>query len=154
FAVNAANADTSGHPVYIVFDSIPGHVFATPQTIALAGTLDLHNSFAGDVIEISGPASPVTIAGGGAQSNYSVVRVETGTIAWLTNVNIINGNQFGNGGPFTDVGGGIQNYGTLTISNVGLSSNWADYGGAIYNAGTLTDVVDGTISSNRASRAG
>ena len=53
WAVNQADSDTSGGPVAINFDPT---VFATPQTIGLAGSLNLSNA-AGESINIVGPAA-------------------------------------------------------------------------------------------------
>ena len=52
-----------------------------------------------------------------------------------------------------DSGGGICNYGTLTITGTTISSNSAGYGGGIYNNGTLT-IIGTTISGNTANYAG
>ena len=51
-------------------------------------------------------------------------------------------------------GGGIYNYGVLTVSDAVISGNKADlWGGGIYNFGTLT-VMNSTISQNFAPNAG
>ena len=51
-------------------------------------------------------------------------------------------------------GGGIENQGTLTLSNITLSSNGTNnFGGAIDNTGTLT-VNDSTLTSNSAGNSG
>jgi hypothetical protein len=47
------------------------------------------------------------------------------------------------------VGGGINNRGTLTISNNTISENSAFNGGGIYNSGTLT-ITNSTINNNSA----
>ncbi len=50
-------------------------------------------------------------------------------------------------------GGGIDNLGTMTVTNSTLVSNTAPIGGAIDNVGTLT-VVDSTLASNAAPTGG
>jgi predicted outer membrane repeat protein len=51
------------------------------------------------------------------------------------------------------VGGGIQNLGTMIVSDSTLSDNHANGGGAIYNDGTLT-ISNSTLSDNSAEDAG
>ena len=50
-------------------------------------------------------------------------------------------------------GGGISNWGTLTVSNSTLSANSAYQGGGMYNLGTLT-VSNSTLSGNSAYQGG
>jgi hypothetical protein len=53
----------------------------------------------------------------------------------------------GNGQPTIFHGGGILNYGNLTITNSIISDNHSDAGGAIFNFGSLT-VINSTITGN------
>ena len=151
WAVNQANIDTSGTTITIDFDPV---VFATPQTIMLAGTLNLGNGTPGKAIIIDGPAAPLTIQGGGSGSNFSVIAVAGNTTATLENLTISNGHV----GEWQLGAGGIFNNGTLTVSNSTISGNsvaglWfrggGGTGGGIYNVGTLT-VSNSTISANSA----
>ncbi|WP_341525829.1 choice-of-anchor Q domain-containing protein [Nostoc sp. UHCC 0302] len=50
-------------------------------------------------------------------------------------------------------GGGIINFGTLTVSNSTIRDNSANYGGGVYNNGTLT-LNSSTINSNSAYQGG
>jgi len=52
-----------------------------------------------------------------------------------------------------DDGGGINNFGTLTLSNCTLSGNTAKAGGGVYNHGTLK-VIDSTVVANTAGYVG
>ena len=52
-AVAQVDSDTSGSAITICFDTV---VFATPQSIALAGSLNLNNTTPGESINIVGPA--------------------------------------------------------------------------------------------------
>jgi predicted outer membrane repeat protein len=52
-----------------------------------------------------------------------------------------------------DYGGGICNYGTLTITGSTIFNNYAYDGGGIYNKGTLT-ITNSTLSNNSASDGG
>jgi hypothetical protein len=69
----------------------------------------------------------------------------------LSGLTISNGT--GSAGPLyyenLGYGGGIANYGTLTLSGCTLSGNQGTSGGAIYNADTMT-VSGCTLSGNRA----
>ena len=59
-------------------------------------------------------------------------------------------------GVFASTGGGIYNYGTMTVADSTISGNTAitDLGGGIYNhSGTMT-VTDSTISGNKATSSG
>ncbi len=135
WAVAQANADTSGAPVIIGFDPALG-----AATINLAGTLDLNNTTLGESIEIDGSPSGITIAGGGAGSNFSVMTVEQGTTVLCNEVTISNGIN-------PSVGGGIDNNGTLTLTNSTVSDNSAGSGGGIESSGSLT-LIGSTISGN------
>ncbi len=83
----------------------------------------------------------VTVSGAGAWTVFTVGSGVTG--AALNNLTITKGNG--------SIGGGINNSGTLTVSNSTFSSNTATgaggSGGGIYNAGTLI-VTNSTLSGN------
>ena len=75
-----------------------------------------------------------------------VFNIGNGVPVNMSNVAIRNGKA--------DIGGGIYNRGTLSLSNVTVISNTASSGGGgIYNAGNLT-LNDSTIISNTATNAG
>lgn len=64
----------------------------------------------------------------------------------------MNDNSAGLSGPNfpTGFGGGISNYGTLTITNSTISSNYCFLSaGGVYNGGTLT-ISNSTVSGNGA----
>jgi hypothetical protein len=94
---------------------------------------------------IAGPIDRnLTISGSNASRVFDVLNGVTGTLSGLT---------ISNGQPGSGYGGGILNYGTLTVSNGILSGNSAsNYGGGIYNTGTLT--VTGSILSNNSAGIG
>ncbi len=140
--VDLADRDTSDTAITIDFDPV---VFATPKTIALAGTLNLDNSTAGESIIINGPAAALTIAGGGRGTNFSVFTVAASTTATLENLIISDG--------YTGLGGGICNYGTVTVNKSTLSGNSAEFGGGICNYGTVT-VNNSLFSGNSAGQGG
>ncbi|MTK63356.1 MAG: hypothetical protein F8N15_02195 [Methanobacterium sp.] len=67
----------------------------------------------------------------------------------ITNLTIKNGKDPGNG----YYGGGIQNYGNLTITNTTITNNTSDYGGGIRSYGPIT-LKKATITNNHVGAAG
>ena len=129
-------------------------VFATPQTITLASSLSIPSS-----TTITGATSGsgttlanlVTVSGGGSSSNFSVFSVASGvTNAAIHNLIIANGYN-------TTQGGGVDNLGTLTVTNTTFSNNYGGPstlgGGAIFTTGTLT-VAGSTFTGNSAAWGG
>ncbi len=120
-------------------------VFATTQTINLiSGTLMLNPTVA-ETISITGPTAGVIVDGGGKGSALVV----GGTVnATVSNVTILGGSTSGNGG-------GIDNYGTLALTDCAVAGNTAaESGGGIYsNVGTLS-LIDCTITGNTAADGG
>jgi hypothetical protein len=138
-AVNLANV--TGGSNTITFASSSGQPFNTPQTITLAAGLKLANPATGASITIQGPPAGLTIAGGGAGSNFSAFTVAAKTIAVLQGLTIADGQTNTNGG-------GIDNNGTLAVSNLVVSNNSAgNDGGGIDNTGALT-VSNITLTGN------
>ena len=91
----------------------------------------------------------LTLQGWGALSGTgtggSVLTITSGTVS-VNNLTIENADTGG-------VGGGIDNFGTLTVTNSTLSDNTGGDGGGIFNSGTLT-VNNSTVSGNAASYYG
>ena len=107
------------------------------QTITLAqGQLELKGA---GTITIDG-GGQITISGNNASR---VFQVDAGAQAVLKGLTVRNGNL----GSSSATGGGINNNGTLTLSNSVLSGNSALDGGGICNNGTMT-VNNCTISGN------
>ncbi len=95
-------------------------------------------------LTIDGTQQNVTIDGGGA---YQMLVVNAGASLALNNLTIAHGNNSaGNGG-------GVDNEGTLDVTNSTFSGNSAGDGGAIYNNGTLA-IVNSTFSGSTATGAG
>jgi hypothetical protein len=94
---------------------------------------------------ITGPGTgQVTVSGGNTSRGFHVSNGVTAEISGLT----ISG-----GNAAASAGGGIYNYGTLTVSTSTFSGNMATYGGGIANDGTLT-VENSTFSGNSANNSG
>ena len=133
-------ANTNGGAESITFDKT---VFKTPQTITLSGTqLELSDTTGTETI--TGPAAGVTINGNGASRVFLVDPNVTASIWGMTITGGYTGNE----------GGGIDNYGKLTVSNSIFSNNSAFNGGAIEDSsGTLT-VNSSIFVNNHAYDAG
>ncbi len=135
-----ANANPGGNGAEIRFDS---SVFASPQTITLGATLVLSQTIGPEVIDGPG-AGLVTVSGGGT---VGVFQIDSGVTATLSGVTITDGFTTGDGG-------GIDNDGSLDISDSSVTNNKAtdsaDYagGGGIYNGGTLT-ISNSSITGNQ-----
>ena len=138
YVIAKANANKSPAGSKIMFDA---SVFKLPQTIDLASTLVLSETAGPEEIDGTG-VSKVTVKGG---INYGVIEVSPSTTADVILLTIAGG--------WATQGGGIDNKGTLTLSDVTLSKNTAISGGAIFNSGTLT-VKGGTIAGNTGYRYG
>ncbi|MDA8197581.1 MAG: hypothetical protein M0019_10320, partial [Actinomycetota bacterium] len=100
-------------------------------------------------LTIEGQGANSTFVGGTSKTspvNGSVFTVDTGVTAMISGMTI----QFGK----ANVGGGINNNGTLTATNDTIAGNQVSInGGGINNYGTLTATND-TITNNKASNAG
>jgi hypothetical protein len=100
-AIAFANLDSAGVAT-ITFDPT---VFATPQTITLAGTqLELSNT--SETETIVGPAVGVTVNGNNASRVFQIDAGVTASFSGLT----IRGGNAGSGN--ADAGGGLANLGT------------------------------------------
>jgi hypothetical protein len=130
-AVGFANADSTGH-ASITFDPT---VFAHAQTINLSGVpLEFYNT--SETETITGPTASLTIHSGGPSR---VFQVDGGVAASLSRLTI--------------TGSGVDNSGTLALTNCTLSGNSASTGGGLFNAGTAT-LTNCTVSGNTAGNSG
>jgi hypothetical protein len=85
-------------------------------------------------LKIIGAGAVTTIVDGGG-TNTVVAIPNAGTVVTISGFTIRNGRTFRF---FTRSGGGINNYGTLTLIDSTLSGNSAGSGGGIFNGGSLT----------------
>ena len=110
---------------------------AGPGTITLGSALP---TITADMT-ITGPGSgELTLKGGGASNEFSVLQVATSVSASISGLTV-------SGGASTD-GGGISNAGQLNLSSSVISGNTGTAGaGGIANTGTLT-LNDSTVSGN------
>jgi len=110
-----------------IVDANPGDTidFSVTGTITLSSgrLIVLEN------LTITGPgASSLTIYG---NNSSGVILTAIGTVA-------ISGLTLTNGNVGVGQGGGVENQGTLTLTDVVVSNNVARLGGGIFNSGTLT----------------
>ena len=102
-------------------------------------------------LTIKGQGATNTAIDGGAAG--SVFVVNSGVTAQIQDMTIRNGKTCNY--PFVSSGGGVLNYGTLTMSNSTISGNVAcDTGGGIATLGGTLTVNNSTISGNSAVDAG
>jgi hypothetical protein len=100
-------------------------------------------------MNIIGAGSSTTIIdANGSFTNDRGFRV-LGITANIEGITIRNGAVSKGGGFFPDGGGGIDNVGTLTLTNTTVRENSAVFGGGITNFGTLA-LINSTISGNSA----
>jgi hypothetical protein len=138
YVIGQANANTNPAGSEVEFDPT---VFAAPQTITLTSTLTLSETAGPEVIDGPG-ASLVTVSG---NNRVGVFAVSDGVTATLSGLTISHGSAHNEG----DFGGGIVNYGTVTVSDSTIAFDSAYLGGGINNLGTMT-VSDSTISNDSA----
>lgn len=116
--------------------------FGVTGTITLVSGLppvDVNLTFIGPGV------TNLTIAGSGTNTG-SVFTFNSNSVSTLSGLTIASGSSSNNGG-------GIVNFGSLTISQSLIASNNAAFnGGGIYNAGTLA-ITDSTVRAN-STRAG
>jgi len=119
--------------------------FSVSGTITLGSGLPMINDTAG--LTIDGSGQSVTISGNDKVHIITVVSLVPLTLNHLT---IANGNTVGYGG------GGIENYGSLTIidSIFSNNNNPENHGGAIYNQSGTLNVTDSIFSGNNAKKRG
>ena len=108
-------------------------------------------------LDFEGPGvKKLAISGGGSSR---VFEVDAGAQVTLSGLTIENGDGvagFDLGDPNASKGGGILNFGTLTVSNCLVTQNgdWTvNMGGGIFNAGTLS-LSASTVTLNSASLGG
>jgi CSLREA domain-containing protein len=121
--------------------------FSVDGPITLGSTLP----FIDDDVTIDGTGHSVAVSGGGT---VRVLVVNGGVAVSINTLTIQNGFTDIVVGVTTKEGGGIFNFGNLTVTNSTFSGNQAtDKGGAISNGGALT-VTNSTFSSNTAGGTG
>jgi fibronectin-binding autotransporter adhesin len=147
-AVGWANVSTNANPANILNPAPDTVIFSTTGTIDLTGgTLALANSGSTPVAKaIVGPGVNVlTVDGNNLGGVFSVAGGVTASMTGLTIT----------GGLATGSGGGIDNTGALTLTNIAVTGNAADTGAGVANesGGTLT-VSNSSFANNTATDSG
>jgi hypothetical protein len=146
-----ANNSGAGSLRQTILDSVSGdticftNILSGATILLTSGQITLDKSL---TIDASTLASGITLNGNNASRIFTV---NSGTTNVLTALTLTNGNSGKN-----NSGGGIYNFGTLTVNQSALSGNTANNnsGGGIYNdSGTLT-VNQSMLSGNTASSGG
>jgi hypothetical protein len=160
---NSSSLTTAGTLRYWLANAASGDtiVFSVTGTI----TLDCTDPGDGPLVisqnlTISGPGAANLAISGGLPSAYAcqVFVVNTAVTATISGVTIENGIcSYSPMSPMCLSGGGIQNSGTLTVSNSTLSGNSAgvgELGGGIFNYGGTLTVSNSTLSGNSGTTLG
>ena len=137
FTVNSlsdsgAGSGTSGDLRYCITEANLSS--GSTMEFSITGTIQLTEALPAlsANVTISGPgATSLTIEGGGASSNFSVLTIDKGVTAVISGLTISGGHSKTNGG-------GIDNLGTMTLTDCTVSNDSALTGGGIYNKGTMT----------------
>lgn len=132
---------------YVITLYVPGP-FA-PASIEVTSRIIINGNGVGrTVIQVTN-CNPVTLPGGCTPASAGVFFVrETGDLT-LNGLTVRYGNSEGGA-----LGGGIINYGTLTVTRSRIANNSGSWGGGgIHNEGTLT-VTNSTITNNRSGGGG
>src|SRR5262245_60205087 len=138
-AIITADGDRANS--YVIKFGVTGTIDLTSDA---GGTLDLGNNIA-----IRGPgASSLTVQRDSAAASFGIFRVDSPFKASISGITISNGAGV--------TGGGIDNEGTLTVSDSVFSSNSASRdGGGLYNETSGTARVSGcSFTSNSATFKG
>jgi len=143
-ADDGGGSGLNGSLRYCITHAVDGDTitFGVTGTINLTGALpDLYHN-----ISINGPGPNLLTVRRDTGGNYDIFTV--GATVAISGLTIANG-FVSYGGD----GGGIFNYGQLTVSSYTISQNHARYGGGIRNDGTLT-ISNSTIAGNTATGPG
>ena len=112
-----------------------------------AGVYNVNVSF-NKSLTINGDGSAHSILDGGSTSSDRVIQIQPGKVVQISGVTIRNGRN-------DTWGGGIENWGTLTLTQVIVSDNASPYGGGIFSGdGGVLTLTDATIRGNTATGTG
>ena len=125
-------------------DNDPANSYAINFSVSASGTIDLTSPLPdlSNSITLNGPgASNLTVQRDLNAAQVPIFTVNRGAIVSLSGLTISGGDA--------GYGGGLDNYGTVTVTDSIFSSNTAVYGGGVYNeSGATATVSDSTFASN------
>ncbi len=140
-AIQTANGATGPDTVIV-----PAGVYTLTLTgsddLAAVGDLDITDS-----LTMSGAGASVTIIRGAAGWADRIFYITSGDVVTMTGLTLREGASGGN------AGGGLHNYGTLTLANSTLTANSANSGGGLANFGSLV-LSHVTVAGNTAVQGG
>ncbi|MCX6050463.1 MAG: right-handed parallel beta-helix repeat-containing protein, partial [Chloroflexi bacterium] len=144
--VTNANDSGAGSLRQSIADACAGAVisFGGDYSIYLDSTLNIDKQ-----LTIDGAGHNITVSGDSGNDGSRDVqpfKIEASGVVTITYMSIVNGTDASAGS--SNNGGGILNYGALTLNHITMTDNVGKrFGGAINNGGTLT-VNDSTIMNN------
>lgn len=124
-AITTANKDNAGDTI----------TFKCSGVILLSKTLTITGS-----TTLNGSGQTVTLDG---NNSVKVLSVSSGVSFTLNALTIAHGLS-----PISSNGGGLENFGTVSISNSTFANNSAISGGGLYNNGTPPVTIGGSIVAN------
>ncbi len=144
-AIIAANTDTTVNGCVVTVPGNPTINFSVSGTITLSSALPQVADISPYSLTIDGTGQSIAIDG--SVGPYQILYVSSGATLTLNDLTIQNGSS--------GSGGGVDNEGTLTVTNSTFATNNASagLGGGIYNNGTLS-VSNSTFYGNGASNSG
>jgi hypothetical protein len=144
-ADDSVGSGSSGSLRYALSNAVSGDTI----TFSVTGTINLNSALPelSRNLTIQGPGAGSLTVRRNTGGNYRIFTVDGGANVSISGLTVSNGRAAGQGG-------GIANFGTLTLVNVSVSDNLTvgydnDYGGGIYNTGTLT-VQNSALTRNTA----
>lgn len=164
-AILAANSHSGSDTIVLSAGTYTLNNFTDPDNADTTGsTGDLDISDTSGTLTIDGVSSAITIIDGNATDR--IFDIKDNTTVVMTDVTITNGNVTDEGLELEDPavnylnGGGISNFGTLTLSQSVISNNTLDsnlydrFGAGLYCGDGTVTLTDVTLSGNYATGSG
>ena len=157
---DASSATCTANPV-VQFSDIDGKLLRDAvRDVCPGGTITFHERVEDAILLENGQITidkNLTIQGPGADKltirstaaygpDNRIFQINAGVTATISGLTIADGNVAG-------FGGGIQNFGNLTLTDVIVKNNAAGLGGGVYNQSVMT-IVNSTVSYNTAGGRG
>ena len=141
-SLREAIASTSAGDTVTFIPSLAGQTIALTSTITINTNLAINGSNLASHVQVSGDTDSDGLG------DTSVFMITAGTTTEIADLDIIAGH-------YIEVanGGGINNYGSLTLTNCSFSGNTGDQGGAVHNRGSLT-ISNSFFTNNTAIEGG
>jgi T5SS/PEP-CTERM-associated repeat protein/autotransporter-associated beta strand protein len=144
------NDDGPGSLRFVIAGACPDSIVTFAANVRGAITLSSGELLINKNLTINGPgANLLSVERGAAAGNFRIFAIASSSVtATITGLTIANGNVPGS------AGGGIYNFGTLTLGSVTLSGNKANLGGnggGIFNNFGILTIIRSTLSGNSVS---